>query len=138
MNIKVGNSFETTAVLKLNDFNGNFFTHFGINPKHKLHYGVDENENVVRVRCTITDVDLSIANLYSDKSYDENCVDYLAYFPFYKCDYNVWLTAIQSTIIIQPNIKVFNCCFPYGADASCFDKNNKRIGTICRLKVDVL
>lgn len=134
MNIKVGNSFETTAVLKSNDFNGNFFTHFGINPEHKLQYGVDENENIVRVRCTIVDINLSIANLYSDKTYDTNCVDYLAYLPFEMYDKIV----IQSKIIIQPNIKVFNCCFPYGADASCFDKNNKRIGTICRLKVDVL
>ena len=134
MDIKVGSSFETTAVPKTNKMHDNFFKHFGINPEHKLHYGVDENENVVRVRCTIADVNLSIANLYSDKTYDENCVDYLAYFPFEKCDY----TAIQTNIIIQPNIKVFNCCFPYGADASCFDKNNKRIGTICRLNVELI
>ncbi|MBR4624058.1 MAG: hypothetical protein IKO56_00805 [Alphaproteobacteria bacterium] len=124
---EIGYTFETKAVAKYTEKQDKFYIKFDIDPEHKSYYGVGDNDKIVDVKCEVIDVDLLLDNLYSDKSYDSNCVDYLAYF---YCD--------SERKLIQPNIKVFNCCFPYGADAMCFDKNGKRIGSICRLKVEEL
>lgn len=124
---EIGYTFTEKAVLKKSETYGYILTHFGLNPEHKRHYGVRDEDTIVDVKCTVIDIDLSLAKLYNDEKYDENCVDYFAYFPY-----------DNRFGIIYCNIKAFNCCFPYGADAACFNKNGERIGTICRLNVEVL
>lgn len=121
MIVNIGDSFETFAVVK-----GDHYDHFDINPKYASVYGIDNPEDIVRVRCTVKEKDLSVYDMYKDKDYDNDCVDYLAYFR-QDCDLS----------IIMPNIKIFNMCFPYGADADCF-RDGKRVGTICRLDVEVV
>lgn len=118
--------FRTYASRETNS-RGEFLSHFDINPKFHRAYGVDDPNDIVEVRCTVTDTDLSIKEMYADKNYDENCIDYLAFLE-YDTDFR----------IVMPNIKMFNCCFPYGADASCFNREGKRTGTICRLKVEII
>lgn len=121
VDVNVGDSFETFAVV-----NGDRYDHFDINPKYAKMYGVDNPNDVVCVRCTVKEKDLSVHEMYIDKDYDDNCIDYLAYFEL-DCDYS----------LIMPNVKLFDMCFPYGADAECF-RDGKRTGTICRLEVEVI
>ena len=49
----------------------------------------------------------------------------------------------NDNMIIMHNVKVFNSCFPYGADAICFAHNDTeeykigdRIGYLCRVKIE--
>lgn len=121
-----GYSYETYAVKRTNSL-GEFLSHFDINPEFHRAYGVDDPGGIVKVRCTVTDTDLSVKEMYADRNYDENCIDYLAFLK-YEEDFR----------IVMPNIKMFNCCFPYGADASCFNREGERTGTICRLKVEII
>ena len=119
MKVNIGDSFETFAVVE-----GDHYDHFDINPNYAGMYGVDNLDDIVRVRCTVKDKDLSVGEMYKDKNYNDNCIDYLAFFEL-DCDAS----------IIMPNIKMFNMCFTYGADKECF-RNGERVGTICRLEVE--
>ena len=123
MKPKIGDTFVTKAVLR-QDHRGSFFSNFDLNPKFKKYYGLDENDRIVDVKCTITDVDLSISLMILDVGYDDNCIDYIAYLPYGK-----------EPRIIMPNIKLFMCCFPYSPFDACYH-NKKKIATICRLKVE--
>lgn len=119
-----GDSFETTAVLT-----GDHLSKFGINPKFVEMYGMDKLHPVLDVRCTIKEKDLSVKEIYNIAGYDPNSVDYLGFFEIGK---------EVERCIIMPNIKLFNTCFPAGADAECFGHDGNRTGTICRLDVEIV
>ena len=128
---KPGTSFEVYAVKQENEI-GKFFNYINqIDPDHARWYG-QKKEDVIKVKCTIVDNDISVKELYSDPNYDDDCIDYLM-------GYNLW----SGNMIIMPNVKAFNCCYPRGADESRFAhhttstyKKGDRMGYLCRLKVE--
>ena len=130
-NCEIGTSFEVYAVKKHSKW-GDFYNFINrIDPDHSSWFGC-KKEDVITVRCTIIANDISVVALYKDPNYDENCIDYLMSYDLR-----------HDNMIVMHNIKVFNCCFPYGADAICFAhhdtdeyKKGDRIGYLCRVKIE--
>ena len=116
-NCEIGTSFEVYAVKKHSKY-GDFYNFINrIDPEHSSWFGC-KKEDVITVRCTIIANDISVVALYKDPEYDENCIDYLMSYDLR-----------NDNMIIMHNVKVFNCCFPYGADAICFAHNEVQLPT---------
>lgn len=121
-NIEPGTSFITTAIENSNSV-GTFFYIFGKDKRGITYYGYKEDD-LIDVKCTILKNDITLGELYQDPKYSSNSIDYLLYVKV-NDDKTLW------PMIIEPNIKMFNMCFPYGADAELFwDKDFPEHGRI--------
>ena len=110
---KVGTSFEITCTKHQHNKTGEIvYENFGIDKKFTGVYG-KKPEDVIKVRCMITEEDIIIKNLYRDKTYDTNSIDYLGFIDgFEKNDLHISM--------IWRNIKLYMVCFPYGPDSQRF------------------
>jgi hypothetical protein len=128
----IGTEFYTYGIKAIGPSNRKFYNFINrIDPDHAWIFG-KKKEDVIKLKCTILANDISVKRLYTDQDYDENCIDYL-----------MGYDTVFNTAIIMHNIKVFNCCYPYGADAIVYAtkdtslyKKGDRTGYLCRLKVE--
>ncbi len=143
LDYKVGTSFEITCVKEkinnkyTNDFK-EYYSSFEIMPRLASMWAKNQ-EDVITVKATIIEEDVIIKDLFNNKDYDENCVDYFGWIDFE--DYNK--TKRYDIGLIYPNIKQYFVCFPYGADSGRFwnndigeHKKGDRRGMTVRLKIE--
>lgn len=108
--IEPGTKFCTTAVVSVK--NGEkIYRHIGVSREHSYMWG-DKPEDIIDIECEIVDNDLSINELMTDESYDNNCIDYFCHAEIQEDCFDISM--------IYPNIKQFFMCYPYGPDASRF------------------
>lgn len=105
--IENGTIFKTTAVVVTNS-RGTFMTHFGASREHSYVWGC-KPEDIVNVECEIIENDVLVDQLMVDKNYDNNKQDYFACI-------SVEDDGTFDVRFVEPNIKVFFMCFPYGCD----------------------
>lgn len=110
---KVGTTFEITCAkhkhLKTDEI---VYDSFGIK-KEFAYMWARKPEDIIKVKATIIEEDIVIKDLLNNPEYDENCIDYFGFIDgFEKNDLNI--------SIIWRNIKLYEICFTYGADAERF------------------
>jgi hypothetical protein len=111
---KVGTTFETTCTLQSIQKGGiPFYNNFFISRTFAKSIFGKNPEDVIDVRCTITEEDVLINDLIKDPKYDNNTCEYFAHITFEDDGtYNISL--------IYGNIKLYFMCFPYTPDAERF------------------
>lgn len=109
--IEVGTKFSTTAIMHKDD-KREFLKHFGASRDHCYVWGC-KPEDIVDVECEIIENDVLVDQLMRDKNYDCNQQDYFACI-------SVEDDGTLDVGIVEPNIKVFFMCFPYGCDIERF------------------
>ncbi len=103
---KKGTSFNITCCKNIDEDGSVFYNHFEIIPTLADMWGHNPKD-VITVKATIIDEDVIVEDLMKDKSYDENCVDYLGL-----VDFNI--DGSYEIGIIYRNIKLYFVCFPGG------------------------
>lgn len=109
--VEPGTKFVTTAVLH-KDSKEPFLKHFGASRDHCYVWGC-KPEDIVDVECEIVENDVLVDQLLRDKNYDNDKKEYFACI-------SVEDDGTLDVGIVEPNIKVFFMCFPYGCDAERF------------------
>lgn len=125
---KVGTEFEITCAKVNKRLHGEIipneyiYDSFGISQEHPYVWA-RKPEEVIKVKCTIIEEDVVIADIYKNKDYDSNCIDYFGFILF-KDDGTFDIS------MIYPNIKTYSICFPYGADAERFWSQDIKINEV--------
>ena len=142
-NYKVGYSFEIDCAKGFRKINGEptkqiIYDSFGIK-KELAYMWARKPEDIIKVKVTIIEEDVLINELFQNKNYDDNSVDYFGWIDFEKF-YEDNQYDIQ---MIFPNIKQYFICFPYGPDSVRFwqtdlgpHKKGDRKGMTVRLKIE--
>ena len=115
-----------------------FYSSFGIIPRLASMWAKNE-EDVITVKGTIIEEDVLINELFRDKNYDDNSIDYFGWVDFE----NFYKDNQYDIRMIFPNIKQYFICFPYGPDSVRFWQNDlephkkgDRKGMTVRLKIE--
>lgn len=123
-NISIDTSVDTTAT-----FTYERFRDFGIIPELCSIWG-RKKEDIINVRLTIIDSDISFYDYVKKEDYDWNSEDYFTFIEEKDGYYEL------STVLTYGSANMFEMCFPNGPDVRRFDTDGKRTGYICRLKVE--
>jgi len=121
----IGRTFKLTAARPEPEKHMPFYRHVGLITKEYALtlFGINPNK-VTDVECTILRQDVSVAEHL--KSHDRHSTGYFAMYDLED----------GKLYFIQPDVQMFDTCFPAGADNSCTDSNGMQKRSIVTLKIE--